>query len=216
MKALASFVVVMLAAAGQAEVLLGVTENGAPSGTIRWSAKTTAKEHTEKRIISTGENSRNKTIITYWNAKGELTKVEFEMQSTSIINGRALKGRTSITATFPEGKDSEAIIRIPGKTIKQPIAQPPLPTEDPTVYWFVRDQPKIGTVVDYAAFDILNFTWQSVERTYVGRKPAPVPGFSGDTNVVTESRDGVNSTLYFDDTGQPVCIVTGTTLTVRK
>ena len=201
---------------GWADVILDVSEKGFPAGTIQWSVRVSGKQKIERQIIQPGGNMARKTITAYTNDKGLTTKIEFEMPSTAIIEGRASKGMTRITANLFETKTVEAIIRVPGRTIRQPIPPPSVPSQDDSAFWFVRDHPKPGDTVYFGWFDILNLKWIAVERTFVGKKPVPNAHVLGDANVVTEKRDGVESTLYLDDRGEPILIESGTTRMVRR
>lgn len=199
-----------------ADVILDVKENGIPAGTIQWSVRVSGKEKIERQIIQPGSNLPRKTIVSHTNSQGITTKVEFEMPSTAIVDGRPVRGTTKITANLFETKTVEAVIRVPGRTIRQPILPSAVPAQDDSAFWFIRDHPKPGATVYFGWFDIMNLKWIAIERTYIGKKPIPNSPIVGDANVVTERRDGVDSTLYLDDRGEPILIESGTTRMVRR
>ncbi len=136
------------------------------------------------------------------------------MPSTSIIDGRASHGWTTITTRFPANKPPETMIRVPGKIIHSPTAAAEGVTVDLSAMWFVKEQPKPGASASFYAFDILNLKWQQVDRVYVGRQG--VKGLVGEVNVVRETRDGVDWTFYLDDHGEPYLIESGDTRMVRQ
>ncbi len=216
MKAVRLIGMLALFGVGMADVILDVKENGVPAGTVQWSVRMSGKEKIERQIIQPGSNMPRKTIVTHINAQGITTKVEFEMPSTAIIDGRAVKGTTKITANLFATKTVETIIRVPGRTIRQPILPSAVPAQDDSAFWFIRDHPKPGAAVYFGWFDIMNLKWIAIERTYVGRKPIPNAPIVGEANVVTEKRDGIESTLYLDDRGEPIVIESGTTRMVRR
>lgn len=74
------------------------------------------------------------------------------------------------------------------------------PRDDPSEYWFVRDQPIVGeTVVSYH-FNIDTLVWEQVTTIYKGMRPVTTDGRREIANVVTSEQ----GSAYLDINGLPL------------
>jgi hypothetical protein len=74
------------------------------------------------------------------------------------------------------------------------------PRDDPSEYWFVRDQPVVGETVSSYHFNIDTLVWEQVTTVYKGMRPVTTDGRREIANVVTSEQ----GSAFLDIDGLPL------------
>lgn len=110
------------------------------------------------------------------------------------------KTRKTVVVTF-DAVGANAVVDEGGKRTVKKIPLPETAVrEDPSEFWFLRDQPKTGTVVKANTINLETLTWELVTTTYKGTVQVSIAGRKVKAHH-TESERGV---AYIDDKGLPL------------
>ncbi|MBN9501480.1 MAG: hypothetical protein BGO01_01535 [Armatimonadetes bacterium 55-13] len=190
-------------------VTLDAIQDGKKVGTVSFTRTISGAKQSSVTKLTTLQNGVTTTLD---------LRASFESKGVALSRSASIKqGKNSanLSATF-SGRNASVVIDSNGKKVTRVIPAPEGQLGDPTMWWFVRDKPKVGTKVTYLTFNIVKLTWTSVSATYVGKKSIMVGTKKVSANQVSESRDGGTFNAYLDDKGLPLILEQPKVRFVRK
>lgn len=121
-------------------------------------------------------------------------------------------GGEMVTVTFKEGVASvvsEKDGKRETKKLSVPAGSDYRAQEE---FWFSKIKPAIGASIEYVRFDMNAREWVATSVTYRGRETLKING----KNIMTNRVDGTNYQSWVDDSGNPVRLVMGQFILVKK
>jgi hypothetical protein len=107
--------------------------------------------------------------------------------------------RVRMDATF-DAKGANVTLDDGNKKTRKSVAAPKgSNTADGSLFWFIRDKPKVGAKIAYAEFDPLTLEWLSQTVTYKGVVSITFKGKKTDAHLL----EMTNSKQWLDDKGTP-------------
>lgn len=153
----------------------------------------------------------SKSVQLSMELKNETVAINLRQESSYDKNGRPIrkfqethnvtqKTRKTVVVTF-DAVGANAVVDEGGKRTVKKIPLPETAVrEDLSEFWFLRDQPKPGTVVKANTVNLETLTWELVTTTYKGTQEITIAGRKVKAHR-TESERGV---AFIDDKGLPL------------
>jgi hypothetical protein len=209
MKRLACIGLWCLAAIGLAQVEMRVLSEGKPVGTATIGHRITQDGGKQVTLRMELDNGSRKVVVRQVSTYDKTGRPKTKFQEVVATPNRT---RTSVMATIT-ATGASAVLDQNGSNESKDIEAPKdAPLEDPSEFWFLRDQPRPGTTFKKYRFDLNTLEWKIGETKYVGLKEIKVGGQTFRAHqIVTD-----DATTYVDAKGLPLLVETKTYRLERK
>lgn len=203
-------VAMALSSAAQTEtVRLSAFINGKPAG-----------EGTVTRTVLPGGLQKLHTLL---KVKQSGQNLEIDLTTTTDAKGaptdKVLKiaaGAARATTVTMKINDQGATMSIVGGPTHK-LALPKGTTRaDPSNWWFVRTQPKVGQTATYQSLEPFEMEWRATTVKYVGERSITIAGEKVQAHYLTQVRGGKTSNIYLDKRGMPLRIEEPSLTLVRQ
>jgi hypothetical protein len=188
----------LIAAMAHGQVKMVVLVEGHRSGTATLSQRLTDKGGKVVNMTMTLESGEDEVSIesqqTY-DSRG----VPLRMFQQVVVTGKD-HSRHEAIVTFDEDGANVVIDDDGDRSTKHIPILTTNSREDPSEFWFVRDQPIVGESVMSYHFNIDTLVWEPLTTTYKGMRPVTTDGRRELANVVTSEK----GSAFLDVNGLPL------------
>lgn len=196
MKNFGVLLLVLLAAFANAErATYKLTVKGKSVGTLLLEhkflpgGKLSARERLETTPDDGPKFVFDNVLVIASNGRSETSKMTIESAGNKAV----------VDITF-DAKGANIKVEAAGKKTTKSVAMPKgSSTIDPSVFWFLRDKPKVGAKVTYAQFDPLELKWVNETVTYKGPVSITFKGKKTTAHLLVLTK----SKQWLDDKGMP-------------
>lgn len=130
--------------------------------------------------------------------------------SSMVVTSKGKKVRADVTF---DAKGANVTVDDGGKITKKTVAPPKgSNTADASLFWFLRDKPKVGAKITYVEFDPLTLEWLSQTVTYQGMVSITFKGKKTDAHLL----EMTNSKQWLDAKGTPYRVEFDNGLTAER
>lgn len=195
--ALSAFLLVQVGGTAKLRVMHGTKQTGTATITQKLNAQGDKLVFLTFDLTSPdGKSSARLRTETTYRSDGSPTRMFHEM-----TYGEAKK-RRQVTVSFSTAGARAVVDDSGARNVKEaPLASPAL-MKDLSEFWFLRDQPKVGTTISSYHFDTTALDWSMVENKYLGKQNISWNGQTISAHKVKSQR----AVSYLDDLGLPLRI----------
>ena len=207
---------VLLSPAPSSEVFLEVFNGNAKIGVTRYSSLMLSdggkRSVMDLQMNAKGQSGRFTTtqVVNSEGQQESITMVVTQITSKQKVNA-------TMQATISAKGDVKLLANSQGRRRVRNIAAPKGGSiKDPTEMWFVKIQPKAGATAQFFHFSVENLKWEQIKVTYKGKQSLKTHGQTLMAHYVEQLKDGKMQKMYFDDSGMPILIISGTVKLERQ
>ncbi len=201
MKRFACLALWWLTALGFGQVEMRVLAEGKPVGTATIGHRITEDGGKQVTLRMELDNGTRKVVVRQVSTYDKTGRPKTKFQEVVATPNRT---RTSVMATIT-ATGASAVLDVNGSSESKEVEAPTdAPLEDPSEFWFLRDQPRPGSSVKRYRLNLNTLEWKVGETKYVGLKEVRVAGQTHRAHqIVTD-----DATTYVDAKGLPLLVET--------